>query len=78
MAQVRVSNSRPIKLRRLLQFNNSTSLGITIPKSFVDKLNIRAGEYMSCEMNSEGTSITLNKCSVAMPGLMQERRRTND
>jgi hypothetical protein len=66
---VRVSSSRPIKLRRLLQFNNSTSIGITLPSTFVDKMGLRAGEYMSCEMNTEETSVTLTKCSLAMPGI---------
>lgn len=62
MSQVRLSNNRPIKLRRLIEFNNSTSLGIVIPKSFVEKLNLRAGEYMACELNE--SSISLSKCSV--------------
>lgn len=67
--QVRLDNSRPIKLRRLFQVNNSKSMGIILPKSFVKKLDLKAGEYMSCEMNAEGTSISLNKCSLEMPGL---------
>jgi hypothetical protein len=68
--QVRLDNSRPIKLRRLLQFNNTSSLGIVLPKTFVDKMELRDGEYMAVEMDAEGTSLTLNKCSVAMPGLI--------
>lgn len=67
--QVRLDNKRPIKLRRLLQFNNTTSIGITLPKSFMDKMGLRAGEYLAVELNAEGTSLTLNKCSVTMPGL---------
>jgi hypothetical protein len=32
-------------------------------------MELRDGEYMAVEMDAEGTSLTLNKCSVAMPGL---------
>lgn len=68
MAQVRLDSSRPIKLRKLLQFNNSTSIGITLPKNFVSKMGLSVGEYMAIELNEEGTGLTLNKCSVTMPG----------
>ena len=64
MSQVRLVNHRPIKLRRLVEFTNSSSLGIVIPKSFVQKLNLRSGEYMACELSEEGSSILLNKCSI--------------
>lgn len=64
MSQVRLANHRPIKLRRLVEFTNSSSLGIVIPKSFVQKLNLRSGEYMACELSEEGSSISLNKCSI--------------
>ena len=69
MPQVRLDNSRPIKLRRLLQFNNTTSLGLVLPKTFVDKMELRAGNYVAIEMDTEGNSLSLNKCSVAMPSL---------
>lgn len=62
MSQIRLVNHRPIKLRRLIEFTNSSSLGMVIPKSFLKKLNLRAGEYMACEIN--GISISLSKCSV--------------
>jgi len=50
--QVRLDNRRPIKLRRLLQFNNTTSLGLVLPKTFVDKMELRAGNYMAIEMDT--------------------------
>lgn len=68
MAQaVRVSSGRPIKLRRLIEFHGSSSLGIVLPKSFVDRMGLRPGNYMSVEM--DGESLTMNKCSVTNPGI---------
>ena len=67
--QIRLDNSRPIKLRRLLQFNNTTSLGLVLPKTFVDKMELRAGNYMAIEMDAEGNSLSLSRCSVSMPSL---------
>ncbi len=68
-AAVRVTNDRPFKLRRLIEISTRSSLGIIIPSSFVDKMGLKAGEYMSGELNEEGTRISLNKCSLEMPGL---------
>jgi hypothetical protein len=69
MVQVRLDNSRLIKLRRLVQFNNSKSMGIVIPSKFVAKMGLRAGEYMAVEMDGEGNSLTLSRCSLTMPCL---------
>ena len=67
--QVRLVNNRPIKLRRLLQFNNTTSLGIVLPKTFVNKMELIAGNYMAIEMDTERNSLSLSRCSVTMPSL---------
>lgn len=62
--QVRLYNNRSIKLRRVVQFNNSTSLGLIIPKTFAEIMRLEAGDYIACEFNEEKNSITLNKCSI--------------
>jgi len=64
MPQVRLAKNRPMKLRRLIEFNNSTSLGIIIPKSMVEMMLLKPGNYMSCEMNEDGTGLLLNKCTL--------------
>ncbi|MGH9986079.1 MAG: AbrB/MazE/SpoVT family DNA-binding domain-containing protein [Nitrososphaeraceae archaeon] len=64
MTRIRLDSNRPMKLRRLIEFNNSTSLGIVIPKSMVQMMNLRLGDYMACEMNEDGTGLSLNKCSL--------------
>jgi hypothetical protein len=32
-------------------------------------MELRAGEYMAVEMDAERNSLSLNKCSVALPAL---------
>lgn len=79
MSQLRLANNRPIKLRRLIKFHGSSSLAIVIPRSYVDKLGLRAGEYMAVELDEEGNSLSLNKCSVtAAAGEQMEEEDNND
>jgi len=58
--QVRHYNQRNIKLRRVVQFNPS-SIGCVIPKTFADKLKLKAGDYVSCELSEEGNSFTVRR-----------------
>ena len=61
MAQVSLDNSRPIKLRRLIEFGNSTSLGLVVPSNFVDRMGLSAGQYVKCELDNEGNSFTVQR-----------------
>ena len=61
MAQVRLDNSRPIKLRRLIEFGNSTSLGLVVPSNFVDRMGLSAGQYVKCELDNKGNSFTVQR-----------------
>lgn len=48
-----------IRLRRLLQFHGSSSLGITLPADFVHRLGLTAGQFVKCEMSEDGNSMTV-------------------
>ena len=47
----------PIELRRVVQFNNSTSKGIVIPRVFVDRMGIEAGDYLAIELDNNTLSM---------------------
>lgn len=61
MAQVRLDRNRPIKIRRLIEFHESSSLGLVIPSTFVDRLGLSAGQYVKCEMDEEENSFNVEK-----------------
>jgi antitoxin component of MazEF toxin-antitoxin module len=42
-----------ITVRRVLNFTNTNSLGITIPANFVDRLDLHKGEYVKCEIDED-------------------------
>ncbi|MGC1133748.1 MAG: AbrB/MazE/SpoVT family DNA-binding domain-containing protein [Nitrososphaeraceae archaeon] len=42
----------PIELRRVVQFNNSTSKGIVIPRVFVARMGIKTGDYLAIELDN--------------------------
>lgn len=41
-----------IELRRVVQFNNSTSKGIVIPRVFVARMGIETGDYLAIELDN--------------------------
>lgn len=50
--QQQQDNGPIIELRRVIQFNNSTSRGITIPSVFVARMGIETGDYLAIELNN--------------------------
>ena len=61
MTQVRLTHDRPIKLRRLIQFSGTSSLGLVVPSNFVDALELSAGQYVECEMDKQRNSFDVEK-----------------
>jgi antitoxin component of MazEF toxin-antitoxin module len=61
MSQVRLNNNRSMKLRRVIEFGNSTSLGLVVPSNFVHKMGLSAGQYIKCELDNEGNSFTVER-----------------
>ncbi|MGI0043105.1 MAG: AbrB/MazE/SpoVT family DNA-binding domain-containing protein [Nitrososphaeraceae archaeon] len=58
------SNSGNIRVKRLFQLTNSTSLAITLPRAFIKKLNLTAGRYVKCELRNEDSSILVEGLNV--------------
>jgi len=50
-----------MKLRRVIEFGNSTSLGLVVPSNFVHKMGLSAGQYIKCELDNEGNSFTVER-----------------
>ena len=53
-----------IRLKRLIQFHGSNSLGITLPADFVQKLGLIAGQFVKVELNEIGTSLTVEGIEI--------------
>jgi hypothetical protein len=53
-----------IKLKRLIRFHGSNSLGITLPSDFVHKLGLVAGQFVKCEINDTDTTMTVEKIDL--------------
>ncbi|HZD35632.1 MAG TPA: AbrB/MazE/SpoVT family DNA-binding domain-containing protein [Nitrososphaeraceae archaeon] len=51
------SNKKNIRLKRVIQFSGSTSLGITLPRAFVNKLGLKPGMLVSCELKNEDNTV---------------------
>ncbi|MGH9977243.1 MAG: hypothetical protein ACRD8Z_15625 [Nitrososphaeraceae archaeon] len=64
MTQVRLNSQRDIKVRRLIQFSGTTSLGLVVPRNFVDKMGLTAGQYVKCELDKAGNSFSVEKVGV--------------
>jgi hypothetical protein len=55
-----------IRLKRLIQFHGSNSLGITLPADFVQKLGLIAGQFVKVEINKTGTSLTVEGIEICV------------
>jgi hypothetical protein len=54
-----------IRLKRLIRFHGSNSLGITLPSDFVHKLGLVAGQFVKCEINdTDTTTMTVEKIDL--------------
>lgn len=53
-----------IRLKRVMGFNDSVSLGITLPMRFVRALNLKAGSFVKCELHNEDKSVTVEGLNV--------------
>ena len=71
MAAVKQRVIKPIHLKRLIQFHGSPSLGITLPSNFVHRLGLVAGEFVKCEINRDGTSMTVEEIGIG--GLLHSK-----
>jgi hypothetical protein len=48
-----------IRLKRVIGFNNSVSLGIILPRAFVRALELKANQYVSVELHDEDKMIVV-------------------
>ncbi|MGH9982701.1 MAG: AbrB/MazE/SpoVT family DNA-binding domain-containing protein [Nitrososphaeraceae archaeon] len=46
-----------IRLKRVIAFTGTTSLGITLPRAFVRKLNLAPGTFVKCELHNDDKTI---------------------
>lgn len=48
-----------IRLKRVIAFNGSTSLAITLPRAFIRASDIKPNQYVSVELQDNDRSITV-------------------
>jgi hypothetical protein len=53
-----------LTVRRVLEYTNSNSLGVTIPRSFVERLELKRGDYVKMEMYPDQTGFTVEKIQL--------------
>lgn len=53
-----------IRLKRLIQFHGSNSIGITLPADFVRGLGLTAGQFVKVELDETGTSLTVEGLNI--------------
>lgn len=53
-----------IRLKRVMGFNNSVSLGITLPMRFVRALNLKPGMLVACELKDNDKSVTVKGLNI--------------
>lgn len=54
-----------IRLKRVLAFNNSISLGITLPRAFVNKLGLKSGMLVACELKDNDKSVIVKGLNIS-------------
>ena len=63
-AVTRSNNRKNIRLMRVIQFNGSSSLGITLPRTFVKALNLKPGMFVSCELKYDDKTIKVEGVNI--------------
>jgi hypothetical protein len=60
----KVKGKGNIRLKRVIAFTGSSSLGITLPRAFVRKLNLTAGQFVKCELLNDDKTITVEGINI--------------
>ena len=63
MTKIRTNNGN-IRLKRVFELTNSSSLCITLPRAFIKKLNLTAGKFVQCELRDNDRSILVEGLNV--------------
>jgi antitoxin component of MazEF toxin-antitoxin module len=48
-----------IRLKRVIKFTGSSSLGITLPRAFCRRLNLAPGQFVKCELSNDDKTVTV-------------------
>lgn len=63
-AEQQFERHQNLTIRRVQEYTNSNSLGIVIPRNFVQRLDLKRGDYVRMEMFPDARGFTVEKIEL--------------
>jgi antitoxin component of MazEF toxin-antitoxin module len=64
MTEQQFKRHQNLTIRRVQEYTNSNSLGLVIPRNFVQRLDLKRGDYLRIEMYPDQTGFTVERIEL--------------